>query len=89
MVEECKNLEKKAKGLEQNNVDEAVKAYKQAAECYYKNDKTKNGDSCLLKAAKLLRENAKSSEDPVKAIEIFKSASALYNQIGKQAESEK
>ena len=89
MVEECKNLEKKAKGLENEKIDEAIKFYKQAAECYNKNDKKKNGDSCFLKAAKLIRENAKVTVDPVKALEIFKSASDIYSQISKQGESEK
>ena len=52
MVEECKALEKQAKELEKENVDEAVKVYKQAAQCYNKNDKPKNGNSCLEKAEK-------------------------------------
>ena len=58
LVEDCKVLEKKAKELEQENIEEAVNTYKKAAECYNKNDKPKNSTSCLAKAAKLLRDNA-------------------------------
>jgi len=89
LVEECKALEKKAKELEQENVDEAVIVYKQAAECYNKNDKQKNSYGCLGKAAKLLRDKAHINEDPVAALEIFESASEIYNKIDKQTDAEK
>ncbi len=84
MVDECKDLEKKAKELEQENVDESVKVYKQAAECYNKIDKPKNGNGCLGKAAKLLRNNAHINEDPIAALEIFKATSEIYDKIDKQ-----
>lgn len=89
MAEECKELEKKAKGLEVDNLNESIKFYKQAAECYVTHDKPKNRVGCLGKVAKLIREDAKSNDDPVKALEIFKSAVEVYNQIDKQSESEK
>jgi len=49
MVEDCKELEKQAKELEKENPNAAIEKFKQAAECYKKNDKEKNGNSCLEK----------------------------------------
>ena len=39
MLEECKELGKKAKSLEKKDKNEAVETYKQAAHCYENNDK--------------------------------------------------
>ena len=52
MVEECKTLEKGAKEVEKEDLAEAVKGYKAAADCYNRNDKPKNATSCLGKSAK-------------------------------------
>ncbi len=89
MSEECKELEKKAKELEADNVEGAIKAYQQAAKCYAKSDKPKNRIGCLGKAAKLIRDNAKSIDDPVKALDTFNSAAQLYKEMGKDSEAEK
>ena len=89
LFEECKALEKKAKELEKEDPTEAVKMYEQAADCYNKNNRPKDGNSCLEKVAKLLRDSVKLNEDPVAALKVYKKASEIYNQIDKQSESEK
>lgn len=89
MMEECKELEKKAKEKEKDNLEGAVEIYKQAAECFKNNEKPKNQNSNLEKAAKLLREGAKSQEDPTAAISIYERSSAIFTQIGKEGDADK
>ncbi|OLS22058.1 MAG: hypothetical protein HeimC2_31120 [Candidatus Heimdallarchaeota archaeon LC_2] len=89
VTEECKELEKKAKELEKNDMVEAIGVYKQASECYSKQDKIKNKNSNLLKVAKLLRELGKSNEDPTIALDYYEESSSIYTEIEKDAEAEK
>ncbi|MFX0117080.1 MAG: hypothetical protein ACFFB3_21210, partial [Candidatus Hodarchaeota archaeon] len=89
MSEECKSLEKEAKGLGKENPTEAVAKYKQAAQCYIRHAKPKDGNNCLEKAAKILRENAKTKKDPEKALEVYRQSRDLYNQAKKMAEAQK
>jgi tetratricopeptide (TPR) repeat protein len=89
MIEECKELEKKGKEAEKDNLEGAVEAYKQAAECFKNNEKPKDHTSNLEKAAKLLREGAKLQEDPTAAIGIYERSSAIFTQIGKEGAAEK
>ncbi len=89
MIEECKELEKKAKGTEKENPNGAVEFYTQAAECFGNNDKPKDHTSNLEKAAKLLREMAKLHEDPTLAVGEYERSSAIFTQIGKKGEADK
>jgi hypothetical protein len=86
---ECKELSQQAKGLEKEHPDQAVVLYKQAAQCYDKINETKSKNSSLEKAAKLLRDAAKSNEDPVIALDYYEQSSQLYIEIGKVSEAEK
>ena len=88
-VKDCKTLEKEAKMLEKDELTKAVEKYQEAAACYTKNDKPKNGNACLEIIGKLYRENAKSIENPDEALIIYKKSSDFYNKTGKSAEAEK
>lgn len=89
MSEECRTYEKKAKNLEKEDLALAVKAYKQAAVCYNKYGKKKECNSCLEKAAKILRDKAKLIDDPDSALEPYRESASLYTQSGKKTEAEK
>ncbi|MHA2053917.1 MAG: hypothetical protein ACXAB2_15115, partial [Candidatus Hodarchaeales archaeon] len=77
MEDECKELEKKAKIIEKENPSEAIILYKQASQCFAKNDNAKSKNSNLEKAAKLLREIAKSNKDPEIALEYYEQSSSI------------
>lgn len=87
--DECKELEKKAKGIEKENPSEAIELYKQASQCFAGLDDPKNKNSNLEKAAKLLREIAKYEENPVTGLDYSKQSSSIYNGLGKKSEAEK
>jgi len=89
MAEECKTYERKAKDLEKEDLTLAISTYKQAALCYNKYDKKKDCNSCLEKAAKLLRDYAKLIDDPDSALEPYRESASLYTQSGKKTEAEK
>lgn len=88
-VKDCKEIEKGAKIIEKESLTEAVEKYKQAADCYKKYEKEKNGNACLEKAAKLLREDAKVIENPDKAFEIYSKSSEIYKQALNESEAKK
>ncbi len=88
-LKDCKTLEKEAKMLEKDELTKAVEKYQEAAACYTKNEKTKNGNNCLEIIGKLYRDNAKSIENPDEALVIYKKSSDFYNKAGKSAEAEK
>ncbi|MHA2053399.1 MAG: hypothetical protein ACW99F_07325 [Candidatus Hodarchaeales archaeon] len=87
--DECKELEQQAKGLEKENPGQAVVLYKEASHCYDKINDRKSKNSNLEKAAKLLKDVAKSSEDPVLALDYYEQSSQLYIEIDKVSEAEK
>ncbi|MHA2099393.1 MAG: hypothetical protein ACW99A_12010 [Candidatus Kariarchaeaceae archaeon] len=89
MIEECKQLEKKAKENEKENPEGAVESYKQAAECFGNNAKPKDQTSNLEKAAKLLKEMAKQQNDPTIALGDYERSSAIFTQIAKEGEADK
>lgn len=89
MSEDCKSLEKKAKGFEKDNLMEAIKNYRQAANCYSIQDKQKEQISNLEKAAKLLRNLGMDIEHPHEALLEFTKSSEIYTEAGKAAEAEK
>ncbi|MCE7734216.1 MAG: hypothetical protein GPJ54_05000, partial [Candidatus Heimdallarchaeota archaeon] len=89
MSEECKALEKKAKGIEKENPTEAIDLYKQASECFGHDDNLKNKNSNLEKAAKLIRGLGKSTEDPTEALDHYEDSSSIYTEIGKEGDAEK
>ncbi|OLS22549.1 MAG: hypothetical protein HeimC2_29230 [Candidatus Heimdallarchaeota archaeon LC_2] len=89
MSEDCKSLEKKAKGFEKDNLMEAIEHYKQAANCFGINDKQKDQSSNLEKAAKLLRNLGKDIHNPVEALVEFTKSSEVYIEAGKPGEAEK
>lgn len=89
MSDECKPLEKEAKGNEKKNPTEAVELYKQAAQCYIKNAKPKDGRNCLVKAAKILRDRAKTTGNPDTALDVYKQSIDIYNQADKGDEAQK
>lgn len=89
MSEDCKNFEKRAKELEKEDPSKAIELYRQAANCYSVNDKPKDYNSNLDKAAKLSRSVAKDVENPVEAMDLFTKASEIYIEAGKPGESEK
>lgn len=89
VTDECKEFEKKAKAIEKDNPLEAIVLYKLAAKCFVKHDKTKNKNSNLVKIAKLLREEARSSDDPAVALGYYEQVSLIYREIDKAGEAEK
>lgn len=89
MSEDCKNFEKRAKGLEKEDPVKAVELFRQAANCFSINDKPKDQTSNLEKAAKLLRSYGKSIDDPNEAMDAYTKASEIYIEFGKTGESEK
>ena len=89
MADDCKILEKEAKNLEKTDPDGSVEGYKKAAKCYNGIDKEKNANACLEKAAKILRDKAKDTENPEDALKIYNKSIELYKQAGKDSEESK
>ena len=89
MSSRCKTYEENALALEGENPSSSFELYKKAAKCYGKINDAKNGSKCLEKAIKILRNTENSTEDIFQALEKYTSVSEIYNQIGKQSESEK
>lgn len=89
VTDECKELGKQARELEKETPDEAIELYRQAANCFAKNDNLKDHKVNLEKVAKLLREIAKSKEDPREAFVQFEEIFSIYVQIDKQTEGVK
>lgn len=88
-MEECKDLGKLAKQKEKEIPSEAVELYIQTANCFAAKDNQKDNKTNLEKAAKLLREIAKSIEDPTEALAHYEKSSSIYSDIDKQVEGEK
>ena len=88
-LKDCKTLEKEAKMLEKDDLTKAVEKYQEAAACYTKNEKPKNGSVCLEIIGKLYRENAMGIENPDDSLIIYKKSADFYTKAGKAAEAEK
>ncbi len=88
-LKDCKTLEKEAKALEKDELTKAIEKYQEAAACYTKNEKPKNGNNCLEIIGKLFRVNAKTIENPDEALKIYNKSSDFYNKAGNSAEAEK
>lgn len=89
MIDECKELEKTAKGLEKENPMDAIALYKKTASCLDKNGNLKGYRVNLEKAAKLYRQLAKMNEDPERAFKLFNQASDIFTDIGMTSLSKK
>ena len=89
MPNRCKTYEENAAALEVENPSSAFELYKRAAKCYGKVNEVKSGSRCLEKAVKILRDTENIDGDIFQALEKYTSVSEIYNQIGKQSDSEK
>ncbi|MHA2099248.1 MAG: hypothetical protein ACW99A_11205 [Candidatus Kariarchaeaceae archaeon] len=89
MVNECNELIKQAKKVEKENPSQAIDLFKQAAQCYSKNNSPKKKNSTLERAGKLLRETAKSKEDPVKALGYYEESASIFSDLGREIDAGK
>ena len=89
MSKRCKTHEENAAALEVENPSSAFELYKRAAKCFGKYDNVKSGSKCLEKAVIILRNAENSDKNLFQTLEKYTSVSEIYNQIGKQSESEK
>ena len=89
MANRCKTHEENAAALEVENPSSAFELYKRAAKCFGKDNDVKSGIRCLEKAVKILRDAENIDGDIFQTLEKYTSVSEIYNQIGKQSDSEK
>ncbi|MCE7734343.1 MAG: hypothetical protein GPJ54_05650 [Candidatus Heimdallarchaeota archaeon] len=89
MTEKCQDLSKLAKGSEKENRIDAIELYKQAAECFEKDGNSKEKNTNLKNAAKLLTEIAKLSDNPITAFENYEKSSSLQKDLGNEKEAAK